>query len=503
LARLPALALIALLAGCGPSTPATVDAPVSTPDATPDAPQDAPPGLDPTIMVGAADRILLLGTIVTPETVLDGAVLVEHGVLSCVDTAATCLAMPGATGATVIDTKGVISPGLIDTHNHILFDIFDDDDWMPAQVYQDHTEWPNELRYKAMLDVKQCLVNDSQGKPPWCAQTPYGTPAGALRCEADKWGELKGLIAGTTSIVGLPGTAAPCFASLARSIDTAESGLPTDKVQTSALFPPSNPAGVVANFTAGKTDAFLVHVGEGTNAKALAEFAKLGSITTPTGQLYAHQTAITHGTSFTATEFAAMAQAGMKLIWSPQSNVSLYGQTADIPAALDAGVTIAIAPDWSMGGSQNLLDELRFADGWDNAHWSDRLSPRDLVIMATGHAAAALGLETQLGALRVGAIADLAVFAGDTAHPYDAILAARPTAVRLVMIGGVVLYGDQVLQAAGPSQPGCEALDVCGAPKFLCAATTVTANKLSQTKVEIETALGAALTAADALTKCI
>jgi len=114
-------------------------------------------------------------------------------------------------GATIIETHGVIAPGLIDTHNHILFDIFDDSDWLPAAVYANHDEWPAEPRYQAMLDVKQCLEDASQGKPAWCPATYDG--AGNLKCEMDKWGELKGLIAGTTSIVGLPGISSKCFSS--------------------------------------------------------------------------------------------------------------------------------------------------------------------------------------------------------------------------------------------------------------------------------------------------
>jgi len=62
---------------------------------------------------------------------------------------------------------------------------------------------------------------------------------------------------------------------------------------------------------------------------------------------------------------------------------------------------IEIAPDWSMGGSQDLLDELRFADAWDNAHWNDRLSAHDLVAMATTGGAKALALDGVIGALAV------------------------------------------------------------------------------------------------------
>ena len=68
------------------------------------------------------------------------------------------------------------------------------------------------------------------------------------------------------------------------------------------------------------------------------------------------------------------------------------------------------------------------------------------------------------------------------------------------MVGGNVLYGDSVLQAAGPATPGCETIDICGSPKFVCVAQSSTANKLNQTYAQITGALNDALTLADSLT---
>ena len=457
---------------------------------------------DGSVTPGAPDRFLLRGIILTPDELVDGALLVEADKITCVASGDACSARAGAAGATVIDTHGIITPGMIDTHNHILFDVFDNDDWKPSMVYTNHNDWTSEPRYAAMLDVKQCLVNDSQGKPTWCANTAYGTAAGSLRCEFDKFGELKGLVAGTTSIVGLPGTSAACFGSVARSVDVAQNGLGTDAIQTSATFPPSQTSadGVCGNFASGATKAYLIHCGEGTDARALGEFATLSSVTTTPGCLLAPQTTITHGVAFGANEFMTMAQKGVKLTWSPASNVSLYGATADIPTALTAGVTVALAPDWSMGGSPNLLDELRFADAWDNAHWSDVLSAETLLDMTTTNAAAAVGLGDRIGQLKEGYLADLAVYAGDTTKPYDAVLAATPKSVELVMVGGAILYGDAALALAEPAQPACETLDVCGAQKFLCIATTDAANKLNQSYAQIKAALEQALLDADAQT---
>ncbi len=456
--------------------------------------------MDAVVVEAGPVGLVLAGIIVTPDAVIDGEVLVIGDTIECVDVGTTCEQTPLAQNSTKVVVGGVIAPGLIDTHNHILFDIFDDDDWLPSKVYQNHDQWTTDPKYSAMLDVKQCLSNDSQGKPAWCASTPYGTAAGSLRCEIDKWGELKGLIAGTTSIVGLPGTSAACFGSLSRSIDVAQSGVSPDKIRTSATFPPSQSTadGVCADFAAGTTDAFLIHCGEGTDAKSLAEFAKLGTVSTTPNCLYAPQTTITHGVAFTATEFATMQAAGMKLTWSPASNVALYAATANIPAALDAGVLISLAPDWSMGGSQNILDEMRFANAWDDANWGNRLSTTDIVHMTTTNAAAALGLSSRIGQIKVGYLADLFVVKGDTTAPYDTIVAAHPSDMRLVMVGGTVLYGDSDLANLAPAQAGCEPFDACGTSKFLCVSVPgATTDKLDQSYATIQTTLEQALEAAD------
>lgn len=448
--------------------------------------------------------ILLVGTVIGPEGAFDGQVLVEADRITCVGEGEACSGRAQAARATVVDTGGIIAPGLVDTHNHILFDVFDDSDWLPEQAYQNHDQWTAEPRYGAMLDTKQCLANDSQGKPAWCAQTPYGTKEGSVRCEMDKWGELKALVAGTTSIVGLPGTSAACFGSLARSIDVAQNGLKIDRVRTSATFPPSNATAtsVCESFANKSVDAFLVHCGEGVDDRSRAEFAKLGSAGAPAGCLYAPGTAITHGTAFTANEFAIMGSKGMKLTWSPASNMALYGATTNVPLALDAKVLVALAPDWSMGGSQNLLDELRFARAHSQKNWGGRLDDKTLVTMATANGAEVVALGDRIGRIKEGYIADIAVFAGDASRPYGAIVAATPKEVRLVMVGGVVLYGDKEFEslAATNEAPGCETIDVCGASKFLCVATGDTNDKLGQTFAKVKEALEQAMTASDKAT---
>jgi 5-methylthioadenosine/S-adenosylhomocysteine deaminase len=440
----------------------------------------------PHITPGSSD-LLLSGTIVTPDTVLEGELLIVGDTITCV--AASCQDQPAAAAATRVQTSGVIFPGLIDTHNHIQFDIFDESDWAPESTdnFTNHNQWPERKRYKALVDTKQYLNGEA------------GSPV-SIGCELLKYGELKGLIAGTTSIVGgaIP-TNKQCYGSLARTIDQLPNGLGYDKVQAATLFPAkaTDADGVCQNLASGKTTSYVIHIAEGVDETSRKEFQKLFDVTTTDGCLFSPQTSIVHGTSLTEPHLGQMAERGMGLVWSPQSNVFLYGhgtdlsQTANIPAALDKGITVALAPDWSIGGSQNLLDELRFAERVDNQQWGDAITPKLLAAMATKNPAKLLGLGSVLGRLAPGLKADIAVIAGDRSRPYDALLAATPKAVRLVLVGGKVLYGDDSLKALAPATPACEALDVCGAAKFVCVAAPggTAADKLGQSYADIKSSI--------------
>ena len=49
---------------------------------------------------------------------------------------------------------------------------------------------------------------------------------------------------------------------------------------------------------------------------------------------------------------------GAKLIWSPLSNLLLYGKTTNVYEALAEGVLVSLGTDWNPSGSRNLLGEL-------------------------------------------------------------------------------------------------------------------------------------------------
>ena len=461
------------------------------------------PGPDAVIVsLGDPDKILLQGWLITPNESYAGEVLIEGALITCV--APSCSGEPGAASASVVDTRGIIMPGMIDTHNHIQFNIFDEDDWSPDQLYENHNQWPNEPRYSAMIDAKQYLNGES------------GSPVN-INCEMNKYGELKALVAGTTSVTGAANPANKvCYRTVARTIDQSANGLCgtnppqscPDNVQVNTLFPSTASADAVcANFADGDTNAYLIHVGEGVDFNALDELEDLRTVTTVDGCLHDPRTTVVHGTAFGEPEFDTMASNGMSLSWSPRSNVFLYGggtdmtKTTDIPLALSKGLLVGLSPDWSLGGGQNLLEELRFADLVDANQWGDALTPQMLTEMVTRNAAEILSLGDQIGSLTVGLRADITVFGGDPAVPYTSLLAATQDRIRLVIIDGVPLYGDDQLLPLAPSSPGCEGIDICGRAKFLCVAIDGGdgSNKWGQTYAEILSTISQELEAYDAL----
>lgn len=244
----------------------------------------------------------------------------EGNLITCVGP--SCSAEPGAAGATVIVTNGIVLPGMIDAHNHGLFNIFDETDWTPLQFFGDHNDWTAEQRYQQMVDAKQYLGGEG------------GSPVD-YRCEMDKVAEIKALIAGTTSFLLAPGTTRSCYASLIRTIDTPQNDLPADRIQTSISIPSNTTAqSVCNNFAAGTTDAYVVHVAEGINQTALNEFASLAS--RAGGCLLSPKTTIVHGAALGLPEFDTMAAHGMRLV------AVIGGSPADPYGSLLAAVPAAV-----------------------------------------------------------------------------------------------------------------------------------------------------------------
>lgn len=417
---------------------------------------DNPPLTPPangTCTVTAGDQNLLIrGDLVAPQGLLENAQLLidQNGVIVCA--ACDCSASPGfATATEMACANGVISPGLINAHDHLTFN-------RGGPI-------AHEERYEHRHDWRRGRNGHTRIPSP---------PTGGV--DVVRWSELRHLLGGATSING-SGDAAGLLRNLDR--DGRSEGLSQPAVQYQT-FPLGDSGGEVREMdctypsldrlTDGEiapAEAYTPHISEGIDQAARNEFLCLSGARPDGSDVVAPKTAIIHGIGLLPIDYQAMAADQTSLIWSPRSNIDLYGHTAQVTVAARSGVRIAIGTDWTPSGSINVLRELRCADDLNRLYYDGFFSDRDLVDMATIGGAAALWSDDYIGALRAGLIADVTIFDGTANRGYRAILDAEPQDVVLVMRGGRLLYGEAgIIDAIDAT--GCEDLDVCTTAKKLC-----------------------------------
>jgi len=400
-----------------------------------------------TVEPGTGSAVVLRGTVLGHDEVfLGGSVVIEGERISdvgCADTPAD---------ATVITcAAGVISPGLIDPHDHIGFTDrapydFGDQRW-------DHRHgWRGEL------------------------STPGNRWSGSDNGFAsEQWGEVRRVVAGTTSMVG-SGYGLGMVRNLDRSSARESEALP---VVDNSTFPLGDANrqfrdncgwnyAVDGYESAVENDSFVPHVSEGINDYALEEFRCLSTDFGGGEDVTEPNAAHVHGIGLTTWDQDKMVREGTALIWSPRSNLQLYGETARVSTFATLGGVIALGSDWTYSGSIHPGRELACADAFNQGSLDGFFSDQDLFKMATENAAIALEADAEIGTLEVGKLADIAIFAepDEALSPWRAPIEAQPGEVALLLRGGTPLYGEADLLAV--LDDSCETVDVCGQSHAIC-----------------------------------
>jgi 5-methylthioadenosine/S-adenosylhomocysteine deaminase len=233
---------------------------------------------------------------------------------------------------------------------------------------------------------------------------------------------------------------------------------------------PSFAQSIQTDIQNGKLDAFAVHLGEGIDTHARNEWQTIKSEGLAVSQLV-----VIHGAAFQPQDFVEMGQVGAKLVWSPSSNYILYGATANIPAALAAGVSVSLGSDWAPSGSANLLAELKIADKINKNVWGSKITDQQLFQMVTINGAKAFGMTNELGTIEVGQWADLLVVAKNEADPYRNLIDSRPQDVELVTISGDALFGATDMMDTLGKKGDYEMIDACGVQRAIDVTVPTTA----------------------------
>ena len=393
-----------------------------------------------------------------------GELLIEGGIVACVGN--DCSAHPAYQGATVIKTHGIVSPGLVDAHNHVAYNFLQE--WKPegGKRFENRYQWADDPGYEA-----------------WVRPLTAHRSSNSHFCPAARWGELRSLLHGTTTIQGQSFERA-CLEGGVRNADH-DHQLQHDHLRTTIDSPRNITDDQAQNYLASFTDPqepitrFAVHMAEGyAGSDVTEEFASFAGRDPRDNRhrgvslLQGGRAVLIHAVGVSDEELEEIAMTGSHVVWSPSSNMVLYGRTANIGRILELDISLGLGPDWTISGEDDMLAEIRYAHRWAIEQGEMRLTPRRIWEMATIGGARVVGLQGHVGELVPGAVADVLVLSipvppgGD---PFELAVQATGRDVGLVLIGGQAWYGQAgVKEALGAGR--CEAFEACGQPRFVCVA---------------------------------
>jgi len=325
--------------------------------------------------------------------------------------------------AVTIDTGGYIFPGLNNAHNHVHYNCMPI--WDAPGTYTNRYQWGSENSYKTHVTYPNKSLKESR----------YYNVFG----EAMKYAEVKELVSGTTAVQNSKMASKGYEKMMVRNIEFPNYGGPGAHATVAAVtdFDQDKADGYIANYDSGKYHALFLHISEGLDEKSRAEFDTLRDL-----GLARKETIVIHGAALGTSELEYMGNNNMTMVWSPTSNLILYGGTADVPTALEKGVNVCLGTDWSPSGGKNLLMELKIADQYDDRYFGDVIEDSELVRMVTCNPADAVAWTGYSGRIKEGLFADIAVYNKVDEDPYRSLIDSTEVDVQLVVIGGDPLYGN-------------------------------------------------------------
>ena len=346
----------------------------------------------------------------------------------------------GFEDVSVLESRGTLYPGLIDLHNHLSYDALPL--WNVPKQYVNRDDWGRHPDYRRLISGPMNVLGQTAGYPEAIA----------------RFAECKSLLGGVTTSQGIALFSNTgirrYYHGLLRNVEISDGpDLPAANARIGDVKADS-----ASKFLTHlkKSSCLLLHLSEGTNDRARNHFRTLSL---PGGQVAITEAlAGIHCVALKRADFKLLARHGGSMVWSPLSNLLLYGKTANIAAAKAQGVTIGLGSDWSPSGSKSLLGELKAAYAYSRKN-GNPLSARDIVSMATRNAAKILKWDQGLGTLEPGKRADLIVVRGDTGDPYLQLIKAKESELSLVVIDGVRRYG---LPALMPNDTHLEDWKVAG-----------------------------------------
>ncbi|MCB0629120.1 MAG: amidohydrolase family protein [Lewinella sp.] len=369
------------------------------------------------VTMNASSSILLRGRIFVDSGEIVGVHSVGEGIVD------------GFSSSDIIKVGGTIYPGMIELHNHLPYNILPF--WLPIKRFQNRGQWGRIKEYRKFITGPMQTLGKTAGYP------------GAIV----RYTECKSLIGGVTTSQGW--TLANSlikkryYRGLIRNVEeTNDPELPEAETRIGDV---TEAQAFLDSIKPDKTK--LLHLSEGVDELARSFFTNL--------QIDEDHWAITdrlagiHCTGLDPEDFEIFASKGGSMIWSPFSNIILYGDTAKIQSAKDHGIKIALGADWAPSGGKNLLEELKVAKLYSD-HSGGIFTNQELVEMVSINPARILGWDAKLGSIEKGKKADLLVLIGYQDNAYDKLIEANEKNISLVVINGIPRWGQERLISKFP-----------------------------------------------------
>jgi 5-methylthioadenosine/S-adenosylhomocysteine deaminase len=369
-------------------------------------------------------KLALSGRVVTMDKELTvhprGTVWIDKGTVAAV-TPQGQAAPEGFSDVEPVASGGTIFPGLIELHNHLAYNALRL--WDVPKRFTNRGQWGTVPDYRRLVSGPMQVLG----------------PDPELMPAVVRWVESKCLVSGTTTSQGIElfsnAGSRRYYRGVVRNVEATDD----PALHHAATKISDVEAEKASSFLTrlGQRECFILHLSEGTDEEARDHFLALKL---PRRKwALAPSLAGIHCAALKGEDFDVLSKHGCSMVWSPFSNLLLYGGTAKVEEA-KGKLRIGLGSDWSPTGSKNLLGELKVAKLVSDSKGT-LFKDHEIVAMATRNAAEILRWDGALGSIETDKYADLLVVNGVREDPYATLLGADETDVRAVLIAGVPRFG--------------------------------------------------------------
>ncbi|MGA7719993.1 MAG: amidohydrolase family protein [Ignavibacteriaceae bacterium] len=296
----------------------------------------------------------------------------------------------------IIDlTEAICFPGLINSHDHLEFNLFPR---LRNKIYNDYIEWGEDIH------------KNNKGQIENIKMIPYDVRF--------KWGLYKNLICGITTVAH-HGNGEVLYYNNLPDILTDYNYLHSIRTEKNWKLK------LNAEFN-GKP--FVIHIGEGINSKSHMEIDCLLK-----WNYFSKEIIGVHGISLDKRQCSKL----RALVWCPDSNIYLYNKTANI-SELKSNTTILFGTDSSVSANWNLWNQLR------SAREFNYLNDKELFESITNKASDVWKIKSR-GSISSNQTADIVICKMKYKNEWDSFYGTTPEDILLIIKSGKIVFIDEYL----------------------------------------------------------